>query len=93
MFAQIAQPVHVPALEEIEKQFMTEFDYVKEGEQLNQVKHNLQKAGLEGPGKLCRVPKAYMEYCTSKWISSVCVLPFSGNSVIAPSVFCLDVRF
>ena len=34
MFAQVAQPVHVPALEEIEKQFMTEFDYVKEGEQL-----------------------------------------------------------
>ncbi|KAG7346989.1 hypothetical protein IV203_006058 [Nitzschia inconspicua] len=66
MFAQIAQPVHVPALEEIEKQFMTEFDYVQEAEQLNQVQANLEKAGLEGPGKLCRVPKAYMEFCTER---------------------------
>ena len=30
MFCKVAQPVHVPALEEIEKQFMTEFDYRKE---------------------------------------------------------------
>jgi aarF domain-containing kinase len=66
MFAQIAQPVHVPALEEIEKQFMTEFDYVQEAEQLNQVKANLSKAGLEGPGKMCRVPKPYMEFCTTR---------------------------
>jgi aarF domain-containing kinase len=66
MFAQLAQPVHVPALEEIEKQFMTEFDYVQEAEQLNQVRANLQKAGLEGPGKMCRVPKAYMEFCTTR---------------------------
>jgi aarF domain-containing kinase len=66
MFAQVAQPVHVPALEEIEKQFMTEFDYVQEGEQLETVRKNLNKAGLEGPGKLCRVPKAYLEYCTER---------------------------
>jgi aarF domain-containing kinase len=66
MFAQLAQPVHVPALEEIEKQFMTEFDYVQEAEQLNQVKANLSKAGLEGPGKMCRVPKPYMEFCTTR---------------------------
>ena len=66
MFAQVAQPVHVPALEEIEKQFMTEFDYVQEGQQLETVRRNLHKAGLEGPGKLCRVPKAYMEYCTTR---------------------------
>lgn len=66
MFAQVAQPVHVPALEEIEKQFMTEFDYVQEAQQLETVRKNLAKAGLEGPGKLCRVPKAYMEYCTTR---------------------------
>ena len=52
MFAQVAQPVHVPALQEIEKQFMTEFDYVQEGQQLDQVRKNLTKAGLQGPGKL-----------------------------------------
>jgi aarF domain-containing kinase len=66
LFAQLAQPVHVPALEETEKQFMTEFDYIQEAKQLNQVRDNLQKAGLEGPGKMCRVPKAYLEYCTKR---------------------------
>ena len=66
MFAQVAQPVHVPALEEIEKQFMTEFDYVQEAKQMEQIRHNLTKAGLAGPGKLCRVPRAYLEYCTQK---------------------------
>lgn len=66
IFAKIAQPVHVPGLEEIEKQFMTEFDYVQEGKQLEEVRLNLTKAGLAGPGKLCRVPKAYLEYCTQR---------------------------
>jgi len=50
------QPVHVPALEEIDEQFMTEFDYVQEAQQL----------GLEGPGKMCRVPKPYIELCTER---------------------------
>ena len=66
MFAKVAQPVHVPALEEIEKQFMTEFDYVQEAQQLETVRKNLNKAGIEGPGKMCRVPKAYLEYCTER---------------------------
>jgi aarF domain-containing kinase len=66
MFAQLAQPVHVPALEEIEEQFMTEFDYMLEGGQLSQVQNNLRKAGLEGEGKLCRIPKPYLEYCTER---------------------------
>ena len=66
MFCSVAQPVHVPALEEIEKQFMTEFDYVQEGEQMETVRQNLEKAGLAGPGKICRVPRAYLEYCTQR---------------------------
>jgi aarF domain-containing kinase len=66
MFAQVAQPVHVPALEEIEKQFQTEFDYRKEAEQLQFVRDNLIKAGLAGPDKLCIVPKPYMKYCTKR---------------------------
>jgi aarF domain-containing kinase len=66
MFAQVAQPVHVPALQEIEHQFMTEFDYVQEAQQMEAVRNNLTKAGLAGPGKLCRVPKAYLEYCTKQ---------------------------
>lgn len=66
LFAKVAQPVHVPALEETEHQFMTEFDYVKEATQLNGVRENLKRAGLEGEKKLCRVPMAYMDYCTEK---------------------------
>jgi aarF domain-containing kinase len=64
MFAQVAQPVHVPALEEIEKQFQTEFDYRMEALQLNEVRENLIQAGLAGPGKMCQVPKPYMDLCT-----------------------------
>jgi len=35
VFCKFAQPVHVPGLEEIEKQFMTEFDYVAEALQVS----------------------------------------------------------
>ena len=61
LFAQLAQPVHVPAIEEIEKQFMNEFDYEREAQQLSDVRENLIRADLEGRGKLCRVPKPYTE--------------------------------
>jgi len=66
MFAQVAQPVHVPGLEEMEKQFQTEFDYRKEAQNMADVRNNLTKAGLVGPGKLCQVPKPYMQYCTKR---------------------------
>ena len=67
MFAQVAQPVHVPPLEEIESQFMTEFDYKKEGEQLAKVRDNLFKAGLVGDdGKQYAVPKPYLDLSTKK---------------------------
>ena len=67
MFAQVAQPVHVPPLEEIEKQFMTEFEYKKEGEQLAKVRDNLFKAGLVGDdGKQYAVPKPYLDLSTKK---------------------------
>lgn len=63
-FAQIAQPVHVPALREIEKQFQTEFDYRLEAEHLLVVRENLIRAGLAGTDKMCLVPKPYPQYCT-----------------------------
>lgn len=59
MFAQIAQPVHVPALDEIEKQFMSEFDYVQEAKQMNRIRGNLIKGGLD-----VKVPLAYTNLCT-----------------------------
>ena len=65
-FATLAQPVHVPALAEIEKQFQTEFDYREEAQNMATVRDNLTKAGLCGPGKMCQVPKPYPEFCTKR---------------------------
>lgn len=68
-FTKIAQPVHVPALEEIEKQFMEEFDYRDEARHMAAVRENLIKAGLadnnsQSAKKLCLVPKPYLNLCT-----------------------------
>ncbi|KAL7576984.1 hypothetical protein ACA910_006738 [Epithemia clementina (nom. ined.)] len=65
-FASLAQPVHVPALAEIEKQFQTEFDYQQEAQNMATVRKNLTKAGLCGPGKLCQIPEPYPEHCTKR---------------------------
>jgi aarF domain-containing kinase len=65
-FCQVAQPVHVPGLEEIEHQFQTEFDYRREAQALDMVRTNLEKAGLSGRGRPCVVPKPYLEYCTQR---------------------------
>ena len=66
MFAEVAQPVHVKPLEEIEKQFMTEFDYREEAIKMNTVRENLQRAGIAGANKLCIVPKPYLKLCTKR---------------------------
>ena len=68
MFCQIAQPVHVPSLTEIEKQFMTEFDYQQEAEQMNQVRQNLINAGLikDDGSSSFTIPKAYLDLCTKQ---------------------------
>ena len=63
MFCKVAQPVHVPALEEIEQQFMTEFDYRAEARHLEQVRSNMINAGFN---KYCEVPKSHPEYCTKR---------------------------
>mmetsp|Transcript_34574 Transcript_34574/g.42285 ORF Transcript_34574/g.42285 Transcript_34574/m.42285 type:complete len:493 (-) Transcript_34574:134-1612(-) len=66
MFAQVAQPVHVPALNEVEKQFMTEFDYAKEARQMLKIKENLTRAGLVGEGKTFYVPRPYLDLCSKR---------------------------
>lgn len=66
LFARLAQPVHVPALEETERQFQTEFDYRQEAANLARVRDNLMRAGLAGPGKLCQVPQPYLDLCTKR---------------------------
>ena len=62
LFAKLAQPVHVPPLEELERQFKTEFDYKEEARNLELVRNNLQSAGILG--SMCQVPKPYLELCT-----------------------------
>ena len=67
MFAQVAQPVHVPPLIEIEKQFMTEFDYRREAEQLDKVRENMMAANISGDSsRLCAIPKPYLDLCTKR---------------------------
>ena len=70
LFCQVAQPVHVPGIEEIERQFQTEFDYRQEAQKLQTVRDNLQRAHLaasETDDKPpCLVPKPYMELCTKR---------------------------
>jgi aarF domain-containing kinase len=65
-FCEVAQPVHVPSLKEVEKQFATEFDYRAEAENLRLVRDNLTRAGLCGPGRLCVMPEPYRELCTKR---------------------------
>ena len=67
MFCEVAQPVHVPPLIEIEKQFMTEFDYRKEAQQLDRVRRNLMAANIAGdPSRLCAIPRPYLDLCTKR---------------------------
>ena len=64
LFAQLAQPVHVPALEEVEVQFATEFDYRREGQHLQEIGDNLKRAGYAGKDARCQIPEPYLRYCT-----------------------------
>jgi aarF domain-containing kinase len=67
MFCEVAQPVHVPPLLEIEKQFMTEFDYRREAQQLDRVRRNMMGANIAGdPSRLCAIPRPYLDLCTKR---------------------------
>lgn len=67
MFCEVAQPVHVPPLIEIEKQFMTEFDYRRESEQLDKVRKNMVAANISGDSsRLCMIPKPCLDLCTKR---------------------------
>lgn len=66
MFAQIAQPVHVPALEQVENQFQNEFDYRREAKQMETIRNNLIHAGFVD--RLCMVPRPYLHLCTKRML-------------------------
>ena len=52
----MAQPAHVPMLDEIEKQFMTEFDYTREMGNLDKVADNMEKSRQPWSSRV-RVPR------------------------------------
>jgi aarF domain-containing kinase len=67
MFCEVAQPVHVPTLLEIERQFMTEFDYRREARQLDDVRRNMMAAGIAGdPSRKCAIPRPHLDLCTKR---------------------------
>nr|CCA27146.1 glycoside hydrolase putative [Albugo laibachii Nc14] len=62
-FCRYFQPAHLPYLEEVEKQFMTEFDYHEEALNLNMVRNNLVKSPFASRVVL---PKPKIELCTKE---------------------------
>ncbi len=62
-FCKIAQPEQVIIFDEIERQFMTEFDYRCEARNLAEVRDNLHQAGFD---RVVAVPRPFPEYSTRK---------------------------
>eukprot|EP00466_Bigelowiella_natans_P013694 jgi/Bigna1/79581/fgenesh1_pg.63_\ len=58
-FCKLAMPQHVKPLREIEKQFLTEFDYKLEAQNLVEIERNLQKQWSD---RVC-VPKPILPLC------------------------------
>jgi aarF domain-containing kinase len=61
-FCKIALPHLVVSLEEIERQFLTEFDYKLEANNLNDIHHNLIEKGPWSHSVV--VPKAHVDLCS-----------------------------
>lgn len=62
-FCRYFQPAHLPYLVEIEKQFMTEFNYVEEAKNLDTVRRNIAKSPY---AEKVAIPKPKMELCTKE---------------------------
>eukprot|EP00943_MAST-04B_sp_MAST-4B-sp1_P007507 g7507.t1 len=62
-FCKLAQPIHVAFLRECEKQFMTEFDYRLEAENLRLVGSNLKRSKYKDR---VVVPMPFEKYCSKK---------------------------
>lgn len=60
-FCKLAMPHHVPAFDEIEKQFMTEFDYVLEAYNLDEIHDHMASWA-----KLIAIPKPFHELCSKE---------------------------
>jgi len=70
-FLEVALPVHVPALREIEKQFANEFDYTREAAHLAAVRANMLAAGY---GRTVLLPQPLPEL-TSRAVLTMTEVP------------------
>ena len=61
-FCKLAMPQHVPPLEEIERQFLTEFDYRAEADNLDDVRATVMPKW----GKHIYIPAPHKELCTKE---------------------------
>jgi len=59
-FVRLAMPQHLTPMDEIEKQFVTEFDYVGEAENLNEIYNNIMPTF----GDEVIIPKAHTSLCS-----------------------------
>lgn len=59
-FCEIAQPAHLGYMNEIEKQFLTEFDYRREAENMALIRKNI----LPVWGHKVDIPEPYLDLCT-----------------------------
>lgn len=62
-FCELAMPQHLPAFEEIETQFLTEFNYLKEGENMLEIRKNMLRSTLKDE---VYVPKPYLDISTER---------------------------
>lgn len=62
-FCRLFQPAHLPYLEEVEKQFMTEFDYFEEAKNLDTVRANISKSPY---AKKIAIPEPIVPLCTKE---------------------------
>lgn len=62
-FCRLFQPAHLPYLEEVEKQFMTEFDYYEEAKNLELVRRNIAKSPF---AKQIAIPEPLTPLCTKE---------------------------
>jgi aarF domain-containing kinase len=84
-FCRLAMPQHLPALDEIERQFVTEFDYRKEGANLNEVARNLSGVW----DHVAVVPHAHLHMCTQ----NVLVMDFLPGVKLVSAIRAQFARF
>ncbi|ORZ29529.1 ABC1 family-domain-containing protein [Catenaria anguillulae PL171] len=61
-FVALAQPEQMPFMKELEKQFLSEFDFSRETWALQTVREQMQESGLLADGRI-RIPRVFPELC------------------------------